>query len=139
MVAPSACDEQPWHFVVVEDRGVLDTLAVKHPYGSSLKEAPACIVPCVDLELAVTRFAGDFWVQDISASTQNLLLAATAMGLGAVWIGTYPAQDRVEAVREVLHLPPNVVPLCLVPVGFPREQPEPRVRFDPTRVHSDGW
>jgi nitroreductase len=139
MVAPSACDEQPWHFVVVERRALLDSLAVRHPYGSSLKGAPLCIVPCVDLDLAITRYEGDFWIQDMSASTQNLLLAATALGLGAVWIGTYPAMDRVEAVREVLSLPANIVPLCLVPVGYPDEQPQPRSRFLKDRIHRDVW
>jgi nitroreductase len=139
MVAPSACDEQPWQFIVVDERRLLDTLAVKHPFGSSLADAPLCIVPCVDLDRAVTRFAGDFWIQDMSAATQNLLLAATAMGLGGVWIGTYPAMDRVEAVSEVLGLPSTVIPLCLVPVGFPRQQPVPRRRFEPERVHYNGW
>ena len=139
MAAPSACDEQPWHFIVVQRRDILDKLATRHPYGISLKGAPLCIVPCVDLELAVTRYEGEFWVQDMSAATQNLLLAANALGLGAVWIGTYPAMDRVEAVQDVLGLPEHVLPLCLVPVGYPLEKPEPRRRYDSGRVHFDVW
>lgn len=137
--APSACNEQPWHFVVVRDRATLDELATRHPFGSPLKGAPLCIVPVVNLEAVTTLFAGDFWVQDMSAATQNLLLAATALGLGAVWIGTYPAMDRVEAVREVLSIPDTALPLCLVPMGHPLERPAPRNNEVAGRIHRERW
>lgn len=143
-VAPSACNEQPWHFVVVTDRSVLAELADRHPFGAPVRHAPLCVVPCADLELAViTSAAGDFWAQSLAAATQNLLIAASACGLGAVWIGTYPDEPRVRAVREVIGAPEHIVPFCVVPMGYPAETPPPR---DPSmsleaqgRIHTDRW
>lgn len=139
MAAPSSDNERPWHFVVVTRRDLLDRLAEGHPYARMLRGAPLCIVPCGDLDLVPEGVWGEYWVQDVAAATQNLLLAATALGLGAVWCGVHPEDERVDMVREVLEIPPRIVPFCLIPVGFPAERKPPRTQFDEARVHREVW
>jgi nitroreductase len=134
MAAPSASNRKPWHFVVVGERGMLDRLGEAHPYGKMLFEAPLCIAVCGD-----TRIAELYWVQDCAAATENLLLAATALGLGAVWLGVYPRANRVAAIRDVLELPEALVPLSLVSIGHPAEEKEPRTQYDQARVHRNRW
>lgn len=136
MAAPSAGNEQAWQFVVIRDRKILDAIPKFHPYSAMLKYASVAILVCGDLSRE--KFKG-YWVQDCSAATQNLLLAAAAKGLGAVWTGVYPMEDRVAGIRKLLGLPEHVVPLSLIPVGFPAEQPGKADRFDASRVHKDRW
>ena len=134
MAAPSASNRKPWQFVVVTERQTLDGLAEVHPHGKMLFEAPLCIAVCGDL----TTYER-FWVQDCSAATENLLLAVTALGLGAVWLGVYPKEDRVAAVRQVLGMPETITPLNLISIGHPAEKKEPRTQYDETRVHRERW
>jgi nitroreductase len=134
MSAPSASNRKPWHFIVVTTREGLDNLAEIHPFGKMLFEAPLCITVCGDPAISEL-----YWVQDCSAATENLLLAATALGLGAVWLGVYPKQDRVTAVREVLHIPKTIFPLNLVSIGHPAEEKEPRTQYDEKCVHHGLW
>jgi len=134
MAAPSAADIKPWHFVVITDRQKLDKLADAHPYGKMLFRAPLCISVCGD-----TTMSADYWVQDCSAATENLLLAATALGLGAVWLGVHPDSERVAAVRRILDIPESVIPLNLVSIGHRAEEKSARTQFDGTRVHREGW
>ena len=134
MAAPSASNRKPWHFVVVTDRKKLDALADSHPYGKMLFEAPLCIAVCGDPTISQR-----FWVQDCSAATENLLLAAVALDLGAVWLGAYPSEERVAAIRKVLGVPNNIVPLNLISMGHPAEQKEPRTQYDEERVHREKW
>jgi len=134
MAAPSAADLKPWHFIVSTDRQILTELAHAHPYGKMLSEAPLCITVCGD-----TSISADFWVIDCSAATENLLLATTALGLGAVWLGVYPRQDRVNNIRKVLKLPENIIPLNLIPIGHPAEKKDPRTQYDEQRVHRQHW
>jgi nitroreductase len=134
MAAPSASDRKPWQFVVVTKRAILDALAEAHPHGKMLFDAPLAICVCGDLT-EMERF----WVQDCSAATENILLAVTALGLGAVWLGVYPRDDRIDAVRRMLALPEHIVPLNLISIGHPAEQKEARTQFDEGRVHRDTW
>jgi nitroreductase len=134
MAAPSASNRKPWQFVVVTERQTLDALAEVHPHGKMLFKATLCIAVCGDL----TTFER-FWVQDCSAATENLLLAATALGLGAVWLGVYPREDRGAAVRQVLGLPETITPLNLISIGHPAEKKEPRTQYDEARVHRERW
>ena len=136
MAAPSAQNQQPWQFVVVRDRGLLEGLAGANPYAGMTRHAQLAIVVCGDLSRE--RSPG-FWVQDCAAATENLLVAANAAGLGAVWTGTYPREERVAKVREILALPEHIIPLAVVPIGYPAEHPAPANRFDPARVHIDHW
>ena len=134
MAAPSASDRKPWQFIVVTERETLDALAEAHHHGKMLFEAPLCISVCGDLT-EMERF----WVQDCSAATENLLLAATALGLGAVWLGVYPRDERVAAVRRILALPDHITPLNLVSIGHPAEEKEPRTQYNEARVHWERW
>jgi nitroreductase len=137
MQAPSAANQQAWHFVVVDDRALLDRVPDFHPYCPFIRQAPAAVVVCGDLERE--RFGGLFWVQDCSAATQNLLLAAHAHGLGTCWLAVYPLAERVTGFRDLLGLPESLVPLCAVTIGFPTEPPRRVDRFRPERVTRNRW
>lgn len=136
MSAPSAGNEQPWHFIVVNDRKILDEVPKIHPYSQMLRAAPLAIVVCGDLQKEV--FSG-FWVQDCAAATENLLLAATAQGLGAVWVGVHPMKEREQGLQKLLHLPEHVIPFAIVSIGHPAEHLPPANRYDPSRVHRNTW
>ena len=129
MAAPTAMNKQPWHFVVVDQRNVLDALAGANPYAKMLKKAPLAIVVCGDTEKMIEGGGRDFWIQDASAATENLLLAAHAMRLGAVWTGAYPSEERCISISKVLSLSDNLIPLNMIVVGYPAEQPQPKQKF----------
>jgi nitroreductase len=134
MAAPSSSNLKPWHYIVVTDRATLDNLAQVHPHGKMLFDAPLCIAVCGD-----SSVSAGYWVQDCSAATENLLLAAVALGLGAVWLGVHPKHERVKAIRTILGIPDQVVPLNLISIGYPAEEKEARTQFDSARVHSERW
>ncbi len=136
MSAPSAGNEQPWQFVVVTERRLLDLVPTVHPYADMIVAAPAAVIVCGDLNL--DRFGG-FWVQDCAAATENLLVHAAAMGLGAVWLGVHPLNDRVEGLRRIFSLPDHVVPLAVIPLGHPAESKTRARRYQESRVHWNGW
>lgn len=136
MQAPSAGNEQPWVFVVLRDKETMEKITQVHPYAKMLLEADVAIVVCG--ELSREKFPG-FWVQDCSAVTENILIAAQDMGLGAVWLGVYPMEDRVGGIKQILDLPVDVIPLSIVPIGYPDEIKEAADRFDRTRIHFDRW
>ena len=129
MAAPTAMNKQPWHFVVVDQRNVLDALAGTNPYAKMLKKAPLAIVVCSNTDKRIAGGGRDFWIQDASAATENLLLAAHAMGLGAVWTGAYPSEERCISISKVLSLSDNLIPLNMIVVGYPAEQPQPKQKF----------
>lgn len=134
MAAPSASNRKPWQFIVVTERETLDALAESHPHGKMLFDAPLSIAICGDLT-EMERY----WVQDCSAATENLLLAATTLGLGAVWLGVYPREERIAAVRPILAIPDHITPLNLVSIGHPAETKEPRTQYDADCVHRERW
>jgi nitroreductase len=134
MAAPSAQDLQPWHFVVVRKRKILDKLTEVHKYAHMLEQAPLAIVVCGDQEISERH-----WVEDTCTATQNLLLAATALGLGGVWISLYPKRKHQKYVREILDIPEHVGVLCIVAVGHAAEKEKARTGYNPKRVHQDEW
>jgi len=136
MNAPSAGNQQPWHFVVIEDKNILEEVPNVSLYAPMAKEAAAAIVICGDPTLE--KYPG-FWVQDCSAATQNILLAAHALGLGAVWSGIYPLEDRVSGFRKLLGIPEKIVPLSIVIMGYPEEIPKPAIRFKQDRIKYNKW
>lgn len=138
MAAPSAMNRQPWAFVVVDDKALLQKFADSLQYAKMAASAPLAIVVCADLSRN-SGASGDWWVMDASAASENLLLAAHAMGLGAVWTGVYPRSERVKAVRHILGLPESVVPLNVIPVGYPAGNPAPKQKWDPSKVRRNGW
>lgn len=134
MAAPTAVNKQPWHFVVIEDKHVLEQIAEEIPTAKMAARAPLAITVCGDMEKAQDGEARGFWVQDASAATENLLLAAHAMGLGAVWTGVYPIKDKVDATRALLKLPETIVPLGTIVIGYPKEKPLPKDKWKPENV-----
>lgn len=139
MAAPSAMNKQPWHFVVVDERSVLDALAEASPNAKMLAKAPLAIVVCGNMDNALEGGGRDFWVQDASAASENLLLAAHALGLGAVWTGTYPSAERVAAVSKVLSLPANIIPLNTIVIGYPAENPQPKEKFKKENISYNAY
>lgn len=139
MAAPSARNRQPWAFVVVDDPKLLAQLADSLPYAKMAARAPLAVVVCGVLTESGGASNHGWWVQDAAAATENLLLAAHAIGLGAVWTGVYSYEDRVRAVRNVLGLSRSVVPLNVIPLGYPAETPAPKEKWDPAKVHRNGW
>ena len=138
MAAPSAMNKQPWAFVVVTEREMLDSLNVKHPY-ANLKTATAAIIVCGNMDKTIEGAGREYWVQDCSAATENILLAAHGLGLGAVWCGVYPVEERVADVSGVLELPENIIPLNIITMGYPAENPEPKDKFNPGNIHYQKW
>lgn len=136
MYAPSARNEQPWHFLVIDERNLLDRIPHVHPYASMLKEASLAILVCGDEKLELSR---DYWTVDCSAATQNILLAAHALGLGAVWLGVYPRRERQEGIRKIFDLPSHIHPFSLVSVGYPAEEKPMPDRYREERVHWNHW
>ena len=136
MNAPSAGNQQPWRFVIVTERSILDKIPGIHPYAEMLKQAPAAIIVCGDLDLESHK---GYWVQDCSACTENILLEIADQGFGGVWLGVYPREERVEGLRKLLNIPENVVPLALIAVGYPAEQKPPKNEFDKSRIRYNSW
>jgi nitroreductase len=136
MAAPSAGNEQPWHFVVIRDPTLLDQIPTVHPYAKMVRKAPLAIMVCGDLDLAVH---GEMWVQDCSAATENLLIAVQAKNLGAVWLGVYPIEERIDGLRKLLEIPERIVPFALVAIGHPDEEKPPSKRYKKSRIHYDVW
>ncbi len=136
MAAPSAGNQQSWHFVVIRDRATMDQIRDIHPYSAMLDHAPVCIAVLGDESLE--RFAG-YWVQDCSAATMNILMAAHALGLGAVWLGVHPIPERQEGMRRILGLPEGVNCLSLISIGHPAGPSEPADRYNPDRVRQEKW
>ncbi|MDF2819571.1 MAG: nitroreductase family protein [Clostridiales bacterium] len=136
MAAPSAGNEQPWEYIVLRDKELMEKITKVHPYSQMLLNTDVAIVVCGDE--TKEKYKG-FWVQDCSASTQNILLTAEDKGLGAVWLGVYPIADRVKVIQEILNLPINVIPLSIIPVGYPDEERKAVDRFDKSRIHFDKW
>lgn len=138
MAAPSAMNHQPWAFIVVTEDSILEQLGREFPY-SRCDQKPACaIIPCGDLTKAI-KGSEDFWINDVSAATENILLAAHAMGLGAVWTGLHPNMERATAAQQLLGLPEYIIPLCIVPVGVPAEQPEIKDKWNTDNIHYNRW
>jgi len=136
MLAPSAGNAQPWHFIVVNNRNTLDKIAEKIPHAQMLKSAPMAIIVVGDTSL---EKAQGFWVADCSAATQNILLAATAVELGSVWLGIYPRENKVSELRELLDIPENAIPLSIVAIGHPAEEKEEPFRYKEERIHHNKW
>ena len=139
MSAPSAINKQPWAFIVVTDEAKIAALGEALPYSRCSNHPAVAIIPCGDLTKAIPGEMANFWINDVSAATENLLLAAHAMGLGAVWTGLHPDMNRARLVQEMLGLPEHIIPLCVVPVGIPAEQPEVKDKFKPENIHYNEW
>jgi len=133
MAAPSASNRKPWHFVAVTDRAILRALARSHPFGQMLANAALGIAVCGDPAIS------DWWVQDCTAATENILVAVSGLGLGGVWIGCHGRPEREQAIKQVLDIPEPIGVLSMLSIGHPAEDKEARTQYDPRRVHQDRW
>lgn len=136
MQGPSAMNGRPWHFVVITDKTILSEIPKVSPYAQMLRDAPLAIVVCGDT--ASLKIEG-LWQQDCAIAATNILLAAHSLGLGAVWTAGYPLPGRAEGIQKILGMPRSVIPLCVIPIGYPAEEKPVTERFDKTRVHKDKW
>lgn len=139
MAAPTAGNKQPWRFVVVKDKNILHEISANVGPIKMAEKAPLAIIVCGDLNNTFPEDGRDYWVEDASAATENLLLAAHGLGLGAVWCGIYPMRERVAFLKKLLNLPGNIVPLNVVPIGYPAENPEPKDKWKPENIHYEQW
>lgn len=134
MAAPSSRDRRPWEFIIVTDRAILDQMGDGLPLARMLKDTKQAIIVCGD-----TIKSNNAWQLDCSAAAQNVLLAAESMGLGAVWTAAYPYPERMKVVREALQLPEHIVPLTVIPLGYPTGIEKPKDKFNQKQVHYNGW
>lgn len=135
MAAPTAVNKQPWFFLVIEDKDILQALGKDIPTSKMVQQAPAAIIVCGNLQKAGEGWLQQYWIQDCSAASQNILLAITDLGLGGVWTSVYPAEDRMKIVSEILNLPEYLVPLNIIPVGYPAENKMPMDKWKPENIH----
>ena len=136
MNAPSAGNEQPWHFVWVDDHKILDQIPEFHPHSKMLYEAPAAIVVCADI--SDVKYP-EYWAQDCSAATQNILLAIADLDLGGVWLGVYPREDRVKKLQALFGMPDHIIPFSIIALGYPAEQKPLKDIYDPYRIKHNSW
>ena len=134
--APSADNQQPWHFIIIDDREILNEIPEFHPNAEMLKEADKAILVCADTHLEKHK---GYFPLDCSAATENILLAAHALGLGACWLGIYPREERIIGMKKLLHIPDHVVPFSLISLGYPAENKPREDRYDSSRVHHNKW
>ena len=140
MLAPSAGNEQPWHFVVVRDKEKMKKMSEAFTFGQMLPHASAAIVVCADPKLS--KYPYEMWVQDCSAATQNILLAARCLGIGSVWLGVYPREERLRTLRRLIEIPEDIVVFSVVSLGYPKSEKdfyEATDRFNPARIHRETW
>lgn len=136
MYAPSARNQQPWHFIVIQSREILDAITTIHPYAAMLKDAPLAIMVCADHNL---EHSPGYWSLDCAAATENILIAAHGIGLASVWLGVYPREERIAGLKALLHIPEHVTPLSLIAIGYADEVKATPERFNAERVHTDIW
>ena len=139
MCAPSAMDRRPWEFVVVKDKAQLQKLGERLPNSRVANGAQLAIVVCGSLDNGLPGRGKEYWIHDCSAASMNILLAAHGLGLGAVWTGVYPGEDRVAAVREILSIPDGFMPLNVIPLGYAAENPSPKDKWNSAKIHIDRW
>jgi nitroreductase len=135
MNAPSAHYTQPWHFIVVDEKETLEKVPEYHQYSKMLPNASHAIIVLGDTKIQET----DFWIHDCSAATENILIAANALGLGAVWLGVHPSKELIDGTRKLFNIPEHVTPLGIISLGYPDETKQPRKNYKPERVHHNKW
>lgn len=136
LCAPSARNQQPWHFIVVTERSQLDKIPDFHPHASMIRKAPLAILVCGDLNKEDTI---GYIAQNCSAATENILVTAADLGLGAVWLGVYPRDERMKGMKILFGLPEHIVPVSLIAVGHPAEKKLPKSDFDWNKIRFNHW
>ena len=136
MTAPSAGNEQPWHYIVINDNEILNKITKFHPHSKMLEQAYCAILVCFDKYLEKYK---DMAVQDCSASTQNIMIAANSFGIGSVWLGVFPREERIIGIKKLFKLPENIIPFSIISLGYPAEKKEIKDRNKIERIHYNKW
>jgi len=139
MASPTAMNQQPWEFILIDRASLLDSLQEGLPYAKMLKKAGSGIIVCGNTHKMMIGMPREFWIQDCSAASENILLAAESIGIGAGWTSVYPGKDRIDHVRKVLKLPEYIIPLNAISVGFPTGEDQPKDKFKSDNIHKNGW
>lgn len=140
LAAPTACNKQPWEFIIINDKDKLAQLSAKLPFAQFTKEANFAIVVCGNMDKTMDGKDAEYWIQDCSSASLSILLAAHAQKLGACWTAAYPHEDRMTPIREILNLPENIIPLNLIPIGYPENLNSMlKVNLDSSAIHNDTW
>ncbi len=135
MAAPSAVNLRPWQFIVIQDPANLEKISRISPYSRMLEHAGLGVIVLGDLDKSKEGYI----LQDCSAAVENMLLEAVNLGLGGVWLGVYPEQERMDAIREMFNLPANLLPVCMVSIGHPKSKQLPRLKFEPEKIHYEKY
>ncbi len=133
MAAPSAVNQQPWEFYVTREREIINKLSQVTPYATPAKNAPVVIVPCYRTD---NLYAPQMVQIDMAIATENILLEAEELGLGAVMLGIAPLEDRMKVVGEILNLPENFKAFTIIPIGYPLNKHPQEDRYDPSKIHT---
>jgi nitroreductase len=136
MMAPTAVNAQEWEFLVIRDKEKLDAITQIHPHSQMLKQADAAIIICANTGKEILP---GYWIGDCGACAQNILLAATALGLGSVWLGVQPDNKRVEDFKKLLGLPAQIMPFNVIALGYPAEKRDEKDRYDAKKIHLENW
>jgi nitroreductase len=136
MYAPSAVNKQPWHFIVIDDREIMQKIMEIHQSSKMLETASHAVLICGDENLQHDK---GFWIADCGAATENILLAAKSLDIGSCWIGVYPRENRMDAFKKLFSLPPHILPFALVSLGYPDEEKSTPERFKPERIFWNTW
>lgn len=139
MSAPTAMDKRPWEFVVVRDQAKLAALGERLPNCRVGNGAQVAIIVCGTLDNGLPGRGKEYWIHDCSAASMNILLAAHSLGIGAVWTGVYPGEERMAVVREIVGVPDGYAPLNIIPLGYPKEAIQPKDKWNPSKIHKDQW
>jgi len=139
MAAPSGMNIQPWRFIVIRNRKILDNLGANLPYAKMLSMADSAIVVCGELNKSENKDLQSLWIQDCSAASENILLAITSLGLAGLWTAVYPYKDRMAIVKKYCKIPENILPLNVIPMGYPAEEYSSKNKWDPSKIHKEQW
>lgn len=139
MAAPTAGNKQPWRFVVIDNQDLLDSISSNFDSMKMAQNASVAVVMCGDVTATFEGEGQDYWIEDVSAASENLLLAAHAIGLGAVWCGIYPLTERVNKFSDMLNLPENIIPMACICIGYPSGETTPKDKWKPEYIHYNSW